>query len=116
VLGDNPFGSTLQDALKGETVQRRPIVVRSITLAEASTVHILYISTSERANLESILRPIASASVLTISDLDQFTQNGGMLGLSLVRGKLRLEANPEAARRARLKFDSQFLLMTRAAK
>ncbi len=39
-----------------------------------------------------------------------------MLGLALARGKIRFEVNTDAARRAHLKIDAQFLLLTRTAK
>jgi len=116
VLGDNPFGSLLQDVVKGETVQKHPIVVRRVSLEEASSVHILFISSSERARLDGILRALDNASVLTISEIDRYTDSGGMVGLTLIRGKIRLETNPAAARRVNLKFDPQFLLMTRSAR
>ncbi|HVF71328.1 MAG TPA: YfiR family protein [Chthoniobacterales bacterium] len=116
ILGDNPFGSTLQDVVKGETVQKRHIVVRRVRLEEATGVHVLLISRSEQERLGGILGTLASASVLTISEIDHFTQMGGMLGLGLARGRIRFEANTEAARRAQLKFSSQFLLLARSTK
>ena len=114
ILGDNPFGSTLQEIVKGETVQQHRITVRRVTLGEASTVHVLFISHSERDHLEEILRTLGDSSVLTISEIDGFTQSGGMLGLALVRGKIRFEVNQDAARQAQLRIGSQLLLLARA--
>jgi len=116
ILGDNPFGSALQDVVEGETLRNRQIVVRRVGLEEGATVHVLVISHSERDHLDGILRALGSASVLTISEIDRFTQSGGMLGLALDRGKIRFEVNSDAVRRAELKVDSQFLLLTRIAR
>lgn len=116
ILGDNPFGSMLQDVVKGETVQQRPIVVRRVALKEAASVHVLFISRSESGQLEDIVRALGGANVLTISEIDRFTQDGGMVGLALVSGKIRFAVNADAARRAQLKIDSQFLLLARTAK
>jgi hypothetical protein len=113
VLGDNPFGSSLQDVVRGETVQKRSIIVRRVSLAEAAAVHILFVSPSERNNVDNIVRALANSPVLTISDIDGFAQNGGMLGLGIVGGKLRLKADSAAARRAQLKISSQFLLLAK---
>jgi YfiR/HmsC-like len=113
ILGDNPFGSALQDVVAGETLHERRIVVRRVALSEAATVQVLFISNSQRGHLDEILRALGNASVLTISEIDRFTENGGMLGLALDRGKIRFEVNPEAVGRAQLKIDSQFLLLTR---
>lgn len=114
ILGENPFGSALQSVVEGETVHQRQIVVRRVRLEEAAAVHVLFISNSERGHLEGILRALGTASVLTISEIDRFTQNGGMLGLALANGKIRFEVNSDAVRRAQLKIDSQFLLLTRS--
>jgi hypothetical protein len=116
ILGDNPFGSALQAVVEGETLHQRRIVVRRVGLEEAATVHVLFISNSERDHLEGVLRALANTSVLTISEIDRFTQNGGMLGLTLDRGKIRFEVNSDAVGRAQLKIDSQFLLLTRTTK
>jgi hypothetical protein len=114
ILGDNPFGSALQNVVAGETVHERRIVVRRVSLEEAATVHVLFISNSQRDHLAEILRKLGNASVLTISEIEGFTQNGGMVSLTLIRGKIRFDANADSAGRAQLKIDSQFLLLTRA--
>jgi hypothetical protein len=116
ILGENPFGSTLENVVKGETSQQRRIVVRRVRLEEATTVHVLFISHSERDRLDGIFRTLGDSSVLTISEIDRFTQSGGMLGLGLANGRIRFEANANAAARAQLKINSQFLLLARSAK
>lgn len=113
ILGDNPFGSALQDVVAGETLHDRRIVVRRVALEEASTVHILFISNSQRDHLDAILQTLGNGNVLTISEIDRFTQNGGMLGLALNHGKMRFEVNSDAVGRTQLRIDSQFLLLTR---
>lgn len=116
ILGDNPFGSSLEEVVKGETVQQRRIVVRQVSLKEAPTVQVLFISHSERDHIGRILQALDDSSVLTISEIERFTQSGGMLGLTLVDGKIRFEVNADAASRARLKISSQFLLLARNAR
>ncbi len=117
VLGDNPFGALLHDAVKSETVRKRRIVVRSVTLAEApSACHVLFISRTEKDNLGAILQAMNKANVLTISDMEGFANAGGMLGLVLDRGKIRFEYNPAAAQAAGLKFDPQFTSLCRIIK
>lgn len=116
ILGENPFGSTLDAVVKGETVHRRQIVVRRVGHGEAAKVHILFISQSERGNLSEVLQAIGGASVVTISEIDRFTQSGGMLGLALADGRIRFNINADAAQRAQLKIDSQFLLLARRSR
>ncbi len=116
VLGDNPFGPLLEAAVKDETIRHRPIVVRSVTLAEAAATacQILFISRSERERLPGILQALNKASVLTMSEIEGFTRSGGMLGLGLEGGKIHFQLNPGAARAAQLRIDSQFMMLCHA--
>jgi hypothetical protein len=117
ILGDNPFGSTLQDAVAGETIRQRRIVVRRVNLSDAaSTCHIVFISRSERDRLDAILNTLGAESILTVSEIDHFAAAGGVLTLGLDRGKIRFEVNQAAATQARLRIDSQFLLLARGSK
>ena len=118
VLGENPFGTLLEDSVKGETIRQRKIVVRKMTLEEASVAgacQILFISRSERDNLPAIVRGLGRSSVLTISEIEGFTHEGGMLGLALDHAKIRFELNASAARRSNLKIDSQFLMLCKVS-
>jgi hypothetical protein len=117
ILGENPFGSALQTVVGGETVQKRRIVVRSIGLEEAaSTCHILFVSRSERGRLERIVERLGTSNVLTISDIEGFARNRGMIGLLLEGGNVRFEVNPAAAAHAQLKIDSRLLRLARIVK
>ena len=116
ILGDNPFGSTLQDVVGGATVRQRRITVRRVGLADARDCHILFVSRSERDRLPAILGALGDANVLTISEIDRFVPSGGTIGLALEQGKIRFEINQEAAKRSGLKIDSQFLLLARGGR
>ena len=113
ILGDNPFGSALHEVVNGATVRHRRLVVRRVGLADARECHILFVSRSERERVPAILDSLREASVLTISELEGFVRDGGIIGLALHQGKIRFEVNHEVATRAQLKIDSQFLLLAR---
>jgi hypothetical protein len=116
VFGENPFGTALQEAVKGETVQKRRIVVRRVSMAEITGCHMLFVSRSEQNQLDACLRAAGGASVLTISEIERFPQSGGMVGLALIGGRIRFEINAEAAWRAGLRIDPQFLRLARITK
>jgi hypothetical protein len=117
ILGESPLGPVLAEAVKGETVRKRPITVRIVSLADAATrCHMLFISRSERERLGPILRSLAGSSILTVSEIDGFAKNGGIIGLTMENGKIRFDVSPEAAVRAKLKIDSQLLRLARTAK
>jgi hypothetical protein len=110
VLGDDPFGGALDQAVAGERVNGRPIVVRRLkSVADASVCHILYISSSEAAQLPQILSALKGRNVLTVSDLDHFVRSGGMIRFVLVDEHVRLLINARAAQAAGLTLSSKLL-------
>ena len=110
VLGTDPFGGALDQAVAGEQVNGRPIVVRRLqSIDDAGGCHILYISSSESPQLPQILSSLKGRSVLTVSDLDHFVQNGGMIRFALVDQHVRLFINAPAARAAGLTLSSKLL-------
>ena len=110
VLGSDPFDGALDQAVAGERVNGRSIVVRRLTnIADAAGCHILYISASESAQLPQILSTLKGRDVLTVSDLGNFVQSGGMIRFELVDQRVRLLINAQAAQAAGLKLSSKLL-------
>ena len=70
------------------------------TLPEALHCQVLFISSSESGRLKEILTTLRGASVLTVSDLPQFTQHGGMVQFVLVQDRVRFEVNLAATESA----------------
>ena len=110
VLGQDPFGPTLNNTLAGETVAGRNIVIKRIsTPQDAVTCRVLFISSSEEKRLKQIFMTLGDASVLTVSDLPQFTLHGGMVQFLLQEDRVRFEVNLTTAEHARLTFSSELL-------
>jgi hypothetical protein len=110
VLGDDPFGGALDQAVAGEQVNGRSIIVRRLkSVGDATGCHILYISSSESPQLPQILGALKGRSVLTVSDLDHFVQSGGMIRFALVDQHVRLFINARAAQAAGLTLSSKLL-------
>ena len=80
---------------------------------DAVSSHILFISASEKAWLPAMLSGLGEASVLTVSDMEHFTERGGMISLRLVGQKVRFDINLDATERAGLKLSSQLLRLAR---
>lgn len=110
VLGEDPFGSSLEKVLGPKHVDGRPIAIRRIPNAgTASSCHLLYISPSEKKNVGAILSAIAGDAVLTVSDIPGFTKRGGMINFVLHEDKIRFFINNQAASDEGLKISSQLL-------
>ncbi len=110
VLGSDPFGAALDEVVRGEVVQGRPLVVhRAQHIEELADSHILFISRSERARLAPVLATLKGSNVLTVSDLDGFATEGGMICFVLTDNKVRLRVNLEATKTAGLTLSSKLL-------
>ncbi len=114
VLGADPFGRALEDAVRGKSVNGRPIVLRrAATLEEVGASQILFISDSEQPELPSILKRLATDPVLTVGDMGQFAAHGGIIGFRPEGGRIRLDISLAAAERSRLRLSSQLLQIAR---
>ena len=110
VIGDDPFGPYLEDAVRNKTIGPHSFVVRHVRLiADARKCHILFISNSERRRLTDLLNGIRGIPVLTVSDLDRFLESGGMIRFYMEGKKVRFQINNGAAKHADLKISSKLL-------
>ncbi len=110
VLGDDPFGSYLDDAVRGETINRRPIIVRRFRrAADMAHCHVLFICRSEAARLEQILTSLDGRGILTVSDANGFADKGGMIGFVKHDEKVRLQINLDAAKDSNLTISAKLL-------
>jgi len=114
VLGTDPFGAILDETLRGKSVNNRRLVVRRFaSIKEARDSHVLFISSSERDRLPSILKALEGAAVLTVGDLDQFASRGGQIAFRTEDKKVRFDINVRAVERAHLKISAQLMKLGR---
>ena len=110
VLGRDPFDSTFQTTIAGETIKGKNVLVKRIPRAQdGAACQILFISSSEEARLKDILAVLDKTSVLTVSDMPQFTQRGGMIQFVTEAKRVRFEVNLTSAERTGLTLSSQLL-------
>ena len=110
ILGTDPFGPSIDDAVRGEKVNGRPIAIRRFNRVEdAEGCHILFIGKSEASQLGAILSALRGRSILTVSDAQDYCSRGGMIELYTDRNKVRLRVNPKAAKEAGLSISSKLL-------
>ncbi len=110
VLGQDPMGTALDTTIAGEEIKGVRVVAKRIAKPqEALNCRILFISSSEEGQLKEILTTLEKASVLTVSDLPQFTRRGGMIQFVQEASRVRFEVNLTVAERAGLTLNSQLL-------
>jgi len=110
ILGDNPFGSDLEQTIQNKTINNRPLVVKLLhSLIEATNCHILFISNSENKRLPEIIQTLRGTAVLTVGETGQFIETGGIINFVQEASKIRFQINDDAAKTARLKISSKLL-------
>ncbi|MBS1858290.1 MAG: YfiR family protein [Acidobacteria bacterium] len=114
VLGQDPFGPSLDRITRDKRVSGRPFMVRRLRPGEGvGECHILFIAASERPRLKQILDSRQGEPVLTVSDVPGFCESGGDINLALADNRVRLEINPAAMQRAGLLVSSRLLSLAR---
>jgi len=109
IIGRDPFGTHLDQAVKGRWFNGRKLVVlRSKNGQDLGSCRIAFISSSERKDVASILRKLPP-TVLTVGDMPEFCERGGIVGFELSEQRVRIRINLEAALRGRLQVSSRLL-------
>jgi hypothetical protein len=110
ILGDDPFGGTLDKLIANDHMGGRPIRKRIIgRSSEASGCAIVYISDSEAGNLHRILAHFAGSGVLLVSNLPDFAQQGGMVQFVIEGDRVRFKVNLNPANQSHLVLSSELL-------
>ena len=110
ILGQDPFGSFLNDAVRGKMVGERPLAVyRLANLREAGECQILFIAASERSRMPAVLASVSNPGLLTVGDTPEFASQGGIIGLQRDGDRIRLQVNLPAAEKAKLRISSRVL-------
>ena len=110
ILGQDPFGSYIDQTVAGEKVKDHPLVVqRYRTIEEVKECHILFIDRTEAANMKHIVTSLKGKSILTVSDAANFIGQGGMIRFITESNKIQFQINPEAAKAANLTISSKLL-------
>jgi YfiR/HmsC-like len=110
IVGEDHFGVQLDAAVRGESVQGHPLVVKRYhDLTEISSCHMLFISDSEVPQLDQILGSLGGRATLTVSDIDHSAERGAIIQFTNENNRLRLRINVAAARAAGLTISSKLL-------
>jgi hypothetical protein len=110
ILGQDPFGSALQEITRDKWVNSHPFNIEDInSLQEARACQILFVSSSEQKKTQQILAGLRGSSVLTVGDNQGFAERGGMIDFILEDDRVHFEVNVKAAEQAGLKISSKLL-------
>jgi len=110
VLGRDPFGAALDEAVRGESVNGRPLVIQRYSgIADLKPCQILFIDRSIDGEMEKALASLGHQRTLTVSDLDSATPRAVIIRFLNENRKIRLQINVDSARNAGLTISSKLL-------
>ncbi|CAN7326396.1 YfiR family protein [Phenylobacterium sp. LjRoot225] len=109
VVGQDPFGPALDDAVRSQTIDGHPIAVRRLrTVSAEPPCHVLYVGRSPDQKPSDILRIVRGAPVLTVTDEGVGT-GGGIVHFVLRQGRVRFGVNSGSAQTSGLTISSKLL-------
>ena len=110
IIGEDPFKQAIDITIENESIRGHSVLIERLDNVENSeSCQILFISQSEENNLASIFKYLQQFPVLTVSDMDSFAEQGGMIQFVKLGKKIRLLINPEKAKAAGLQISANLL-------
>jgi hypothetical protein len=113
VVGGDPFGGRIREAVTGQSVGRHPIVLRELAKVEPNAgCHTLFLSASETHSATEGLNAVSGTPVLTVTD-SALGQTAGIIHFVIVDGRVSFDIDDVAAVRNRLVISSKLLALAR---
>jgi hypothetical protein len=109
VLGQDPFGRSLEDTVAGRAIEGRSLIVRHIsTVKQVAGCHVLFIGSADHKRSPPMLADI-KPGILTVGESDASGADGVVINFKLDEGKVRFDINVDAAEREKLQISSRLL-------
>lgn len=117
VLGEDPLGRALDEAVADKKIDGRAIAVRRFSDARQSKgCRMLFVAPSERRRTLSVLEALDEPGLLTVGESDSPTAEGLVIIFVLEAGKVRFAINVTAAEREKLHVSSRLLSLAATLK
>ena len=110
IVGKDPFGPLLREAVAGEKYHHRPIQIKHYRdPSEIKQCQLLFVSRSETGRTADIVAAVAGKNIVTVGETVQFINNGGMIALTTEQNHIRLRMNLNMLRGANVEVSSKLL-------
>ena len=117
VLGDDPFGRTLDEIVAGKKLDSHAFAVRRISDARnVAGCRILFVSSSERKRVLASIAAASEQGLLTVGESCNPTAEGMIINFTVEDGKVRFEINRDAAERSNIRLSSRLLSLASTLK
>lgn len=109
VIGADPFGRLIEEAVRGQQIDRHPLQLRRVGGPDqAGGCHIAFVQGTAAASTESILARLAGKPILTVTDSRAGRQRG-IIHFVVHEGRVRFHIDDAAAARSGLTISSRLL-------
>ncbi len=110
ILGDDPFGSAIDNIVQGKTVNGRSIIVKRLkSEAEGKACGLVFFGADQSDKLSHLTAAFKGSPALTVSDSEGAIQKGVMIELIVEQNKIRFEINNGYAKASHLSISSKLL-------
>jgi YfiR/HmsC-like len=117
VLGRNPFGNALAEAIHGKSIEGRTFSYRQVSDAEsASACQILFVGSAESKHFRSLFENLKPLGILTVGEAQDFAAEGGVINFKLDDGRVHFEINVDAAEHEQLHISAKLLSLAQIVK
>jgi hypothetical protein len=109
VIGTDSFVGALP-SIQGKPIKGLKVEIKYFTHTNIlETCHILFVSTSEKHQARNIVMSLQNQPVLTVADMENFTNIGGMINFLQKEHKIHFEINVKSSQQAGLHIRSKLL-------
>jgi YfiR/HmsC-like len=110
VLGQDPFGHALDEAVRGETVNGHPLVIKRFAgAADLSPCQILFIDRSAVNQADRVIGSLLHTGTLTVTNFEVPAPGDSIIRFLNEDQRIRLRINVDYARSAGLTISSKLL-------
>jgi len=114
VVANDAIVDELTRTAAGLSADGRPLVVRKLNRGDpVSTVHLIYVASSEDARLAETLAAAKGQPALVVTESTHAVALGSMINFVVVDDKVRFDIAPHAAEQSHLKISARLLSVAR---
>ena len=117
VAGKDRLTSTLENTVRGKSIQGRAILIRRMEAdSDPAGCDLVFLTYQSEKQIKGWLKEWSYPPVLLVGETERFAEIGGMVNLSIEGGRVSFEINVLASSRANIEFRSQLLRFARIVK
>lgn len=108
ILGQDPFGGSLDQAVSSQRIDGRPVTVQRLARVDVTSgCHILYLGASRSQTADEALRAVRGSPILTVGDNGR--ARGAIIQFVVKDNRVRFEIDAEAAAANHVTISSKLL-------